>query len=182
MVTDSGRLYERILEYTGNNGWLGKVPVRLWQEEQGRMLGVYNIERELQRALSQRVWLKSGGYLIIQPTEALVAIDVNTGKAISKKRDVQETFLNVNKEAALEIAHQLCLRNLSGMIVVDFIDMEEEEAKEELLQVFSRELAKDPIPTKLVDMTGMGLVEVIRKKVRKPLHEQMAGNSQEKRE
>lgn len=83
---------------------------------------------------------------MIQPTEALVSIDVNTGKAISKKKDVEKTFLKVNLEAAKEIAIQLRLRNLSGMILVDFIDLHQEEYKEELLDRFRKELSKDPVP------------------------------------
>lgn len=173
IVTDSEGIYSRVIDFLQDNGWQDRVPVKLWRENEGKVLCVYNIDRELKYALSKRVWLKSGGYLVIEPTEALVVIDVNTGKAISKKKDVQKTFLKINTEAALEIAHQIRLRNLSGMIVVDFIDMKGEEARKELLKVFAAELARDQIPTKLVDMTGMGLVEVIRKKVRKPLYEQM---------
>ena len=161
------------MAYLEENGWQDRIPVKFWQKEWGKVQCVYNIDRELRHALSQKVWLKSGGYLIIQPTEALVVIDVNSGKAISKKKMSQTGFLNINKEAALEIAHQIRLRNLSGMIVVDFIDMKGEEIKQELLDFFSKELEKDRIPTKLVDMTRLGLVEITRKKVRKPLHEQM---------
>ena len=109
---------------------------------------------------------------MVQPTEALVSIDVNTGKAISRKKDVQKTFLKVNLEAAKEIAFQLRLRNLSGMILVDFIDMVSEEDNKTLLDTFRMALSKDPVPAKLVDMTKLGLVEVTRKKVRKPLYEQ----------
>lgn len=173
VITDSEKLYQRITRYLQENGWQGKIPVRLWREEEGKVLCVYNIDRELKHALSRRVWLRSGAYLVIEPTEALAVIDVNTGKAISKKKDVQKTYLKINREAACEIAHQIRLRNLSGIIVVDFIDMEEEEARRELLALFSRELAKDRIPTKLVDMTKLGLVEITRKKVRKPLYEQI---------
>ena len=119
------------------------------------------------------MWLKSGAYLVIQPTEALVSIDVNTGKAVSKKKDVQKNFLKVNLEAAREIAVQIRLRNLSGIILVDFIDMLSKEANQELLAVFRGELGRDPVPTSLVDMTKLGLVELTRKKVRKPFYEQL---------
>lgn len=173
IITDSERLYQKIIDYLQENGWQDRIPVKLWREEEGKLLCVYHIDRELKHALSQKVWLKSGGYLVIEPTEALVVIDVNTGKAVSKKKDVQKTFEKINKEAALEIAHQIRLRNLSGIIVVDFIDMKDQEAGKALLKFFSRELEKDQIPTKLVDMTGLGLVEITRKKVRKPLYEQM---------
>ena len=123
----------------------------------------------------QRVWLKSGAYIIIQPTEALVSIDVNTGKAISKKKDVQKTFLKVNLEAAKEIAYQLRLRNLSGMILIDFIDMKDEENNQLLMETLREECSKDGVKTSVVDMTKLGLVEVTRKKTRKTLYEQLHG-------
>ena len=120
-----------------------------------------------------KVWLKNGGYLVIQPTGALVSIDVNTGKAISKKKDVQKTFLKVNLEAATQIAKQLRLRNLSGMILIDFIDMKDADYNKQLMDRLRTEFAKDPVKTILVDMTKLGLVEVTRKKVRKSLYEQI---------
>ena len=110
---------------------------------------------------------------MIQPTEALTVIDVNTGKAVAGKKKVQETFLKINLEAAKEIAKQIRLRNLSGIIIVDFIDLELTKDKELLMHEFNEYLKKDPIKTTLVDMTALGLVEITRKKVRKPLHEQV---------
>ena len=110
---------------------------------------------------------------MIQPTEALTVIDVNTGKAVAGKKQVQETFLKVNLEAAKEIARQIRLRNLSGIIIIDFIDMELEKDNNLLMQELEDYLKKDPVKTTLVDMTALGLVEVTRKKVRKPLHEQV---------
>ncbi len=113
--------------------------------------------------MSERVWLKSGAYLVIQPTEALTVVDVNTGKNVAKK-EMQENFLRVNKEAAEEIARQLRLRNLSGMVLVDFINLTSKSAEEELLKTFRAALQKDPVPAQLIDMTALGLVEVTRKK------------------
>ena len=133
---------------------------------------LYSLETVLSDALSQRVWLKSGGYLIIQPTEALTVIDVNSGKFDGKKKK-EETFLKINLEAAAEIARQLRLRNLSGMILVDFINQEQKENQEKLLRVFREELKKDSIKTTLVDITQLGLVELTRKKVQRPLYEQL---------
>lgn len=173
IVTDSKEVYQLASDFIHENHWDNKLKISLWDPEHGKMDAVYDISKTLKKALQPKAWLKHGGYLIIQPTEALVSIDVNTGKAISKKKDVQKNFLNVNLEAAIEIAHQLRLRNLSGIILVDFIDMNTEEANQELLDTFRRELGKDPVPTKLVDMTKLGLVEVTRKKVRKPLYEQI---------
>ena len=107
---------------------------------------------------------------MIQPTEALTVIDVNTGKCISKKKD-DEAYLKINLEAAKEASRQIRLRNLSGIILVDFINLSKEEYMDELLRVFRQELQKDSIATSLVDVTKLQLVEVTRKKVRKPLHE-----------
>lgn len=131
---------------------------------------LYNIERQLEAALKERVWLKSGAYLVIQPTEALTVIDVNTGKCISKKRG-ERTYFKINIEAAKEAAKQIRLRNLSGIILVDFINLDSKELMTELTDAFQRELRKDPISTTLVDITKLQLVEVTRKKVRKPLKE-----------
>lgn len=131
---------------------------------------LYSVKSSLENALAEKVWLKSGAYLIIQPTEALTVIDVNTGKNVAKK-DVQENFLKINKEAAIEIARQLRLRNISGIIVVDFMNLTSKKAEAELMSTFRAELRKDPVPTQLIDMTKLGLVEVTRKKVRKSLGE-----------
>lgn len=131
---------------------------------------LYSVTSSMEEALKERVWLKSGAYLVIQPTEALTVIDVNTGKNVAKK-DVQENFLKVNKEAAVEIARQLRLRNISGIVVVDFMNLTSAEAEAELMSALRAELKKDPVPTQLIDITKLGLVEVTRKKVRKSLQE-----------
>ena len=144
--------------------------LRLYEDKLLPLHKLYGIEVQLSNALKERVWLKSGAYLVIQPTEALTVIDVNTGKCISKKKD-DEAYLKINLEAAKEAARQIRLRNLSGIIVVDFINLSKEEYMDELLRVFRQELQKDPIATSLVDVTKLQLVEVTRKKVRKPLHE-----------
>ncbi len=132
---------------------------------------LYRIEKTMDEALGKRVWLKSGGYLVIEPTEALVVIDVNTGK-YSGKKELRETIKKVNLEAAEEIGHQLRLRNLSGIIIIDFIDMEAEEDRRMLMERLEGILSKDPVKTTVVEMTKLNLVEVTRKKIRKPLYEQ----------
>ena len=144
--------------------------LRLYEDKLLPLHKLYGVEAQLENALKERVWLKSGAYLVIQPTEALTVIDVNTGKCISKKKD-DEVYLKINLEAALEVARQIRLRNLSGIILVDFINLSRDEYMDELLAVFRKELQKDPIATSLVDVTKLQLVEVTRKKVRKPLHE-----------
>ena len=146
------------------------VRLRYYNDEAVSLSTLYSVKANLENALKERVWLKSGAYLIIQPTEALTVIDVNTGKNTVSKA-AQENFLRVNKEAAIEIARQLRLRNISGIVLVDFINLEKKEAEAELLSVFRAELKKDPIQTQLIDITKLGLVEVTRKKVKKSLGE-----------
>lgn len=132
---------------------------------------LYSTQTALDKALMERAWLKTGGYLIIQPTEALTVIDVNSGKNTSKS-DSEYGAMKVNLEAAREAARQIRLRNLSGIILVDFINLNRDENTHRLLHEFRYYLSKDPIQTTLVDMTTLGLVEVTRKKVRRPLHEE----------
>ena len=172
VLTDDEEIFTSVKEFLDRSGWKDVPKVSLWNPEHGKMDAVFDIGRTIEKALLPKVWLKNGAYLVIQPTEALVVIDVNTGKAI-KKKDAQKNFLKVNLEAAKEIAVQIRLRNLSGIILVDFIDMDSEEANKELLETFRRELGRDSVPAKLVDMTKLGLVELTRKKVRKPLYEQI---------
>lgn len=132
---------------------------------------LYSTQTALDKALMERAWLKTGGYLIIQPTEALTVIDVNSGKNTSKL-DSEDGAMKVNLEAAREAARQIRLRNLSGIIIVDFINLKRDENTQRLLHEFRYYLSKDPIQTTLVDMTTLGLVEVTRKKVRRPLYEE----------
>ncbi|MFW5668145.1 MAG: ribonuclease E/G, partial [Acetivibrio ethanolgignens] len=147
--------------------------LRLYEDETTDLNRLYGIETSLSKVVAKQVWLKSGGTLVIEPTEALTVIDVNTGKAIKGNKKVQETFFKVNLEAAKEIAFQLRLRNLSGIIIVDFIDLDSEEHKKELLRALKEYLKEDPLKAVVVDMTPLGLVEITRKKLRKPLHEQL---------
>lgn len=173
IITDDDDLYQEIHEYLVENGWEDSKLLKRWSTENGTLDAVYQISKTLDHALMPKVWLKCGGYLIIQPTEALISIDVNTGKAVTKKRDVQQTFRKVNQEAALEIARQLRLRNLSGMILIDFIDMKSKQDQQDIMDVLKQAVSKDPVQTTVVDMTKLGLVEVTRKKIRKSLYEQI---------
>lgn len=122
-------------------------------------------------ALAKRVWLKSGGNIVIEHTEALTVIDVNTGKAIEGKRNRETTFFKINSEAALEVARQLRIRNISGIIIIDFIDMKKEENRKKLLELLREELKKDKTKASLIDITGLGLAELTRMKKKKPLRE-----------
>ena len=124
--------------------------------------------------LLKRVWLKSGGYLVIEPTEALTVIDVNTGKYDGSK-NVEETFALINREAAQETARQIRLRNLSGIILIDFINQKDRQAAKELLEELRSLCKDDPVPVRVVDITALGLVELTRKKVKGTLAEQLKG-------
>ena len=144
--------------------------LRLYNDKLLPLHKLYSIEKHIENALKERAWMKSGAYLVIQVTEALTVIDVNTGKYISKKKDEKE-YLKINIEAAKEAAKQIRLRNLSGIIIIDFINLSQKEHMDELVEVLQRELRNDPISTSYVDITKLQLVEVTRKKVRKPFHE-----------
>ncbi|GAE36778.1 cytoplasmic axial filament protein CafA and Ribonuclease G [Halalkalibacter akibai JCM 9157] len=132
------------------------------------IFSAYGIEKELERALRRQVWLKNGAYLMIDQTEALTVIDVNTGK-FTGKTDLQDTVRKANSEAAKEIARQLRLRDISGIIVVDFIDMKREQDKEHVVSVFEKALKNDRTKTNVLGITGLGLLEMTRKKVRQNL-------------
>ena len=129
---------------------------------------VYSIRKQLEDALSRRVWLKSGGFLIFDKTEALTVIDVNTGK-FTGKTSLSETVFRLNLEAAEEIARQLRLRDIGGIIVIDFIDMETRAQKDELVKALREFLKKDKTHTTVHGLTALGLVEMTRKKKREPI-------------
>ena len=172
IITDDAILYGQIEEYLSTHQLNDLDKLSLYEDPLLPMAKLYRLEHVLKDALKERVWLKSGAYLVIQPTEALTVIDVNTGKYEGRKRQ-QDTFLKINLEAAREIAYQLRLRNISGIIVVDFINMESVEYKDTLLMELDDHLRKDPLKTTLIGMTPLNLVEITRKNVRKPLREQM---------
>ncbi len=173
ILTDNREIYEEILDYLKTYQKEDLTKLVFFEDKLITLSNLYGIKTKLENALRQKVWLKSGGSIIIEPTEALTVIDVNTGKAISGKKRPKDTFFKINLEAAIEIAKQIRLRNLSGILIIDFIDMEEEEYKLKLMKELEELFKKDPVKTILVDMTALNLVEVTRKKVRKPLHEQI---------
>lgn len=159
---------------------LPQISSRFYEDRKLSLTALYSLNTAFDQALGKRVWLKSGGYLILEPTEALTVIDVNTGKCTDKNISRENHFLRTNLEAAREIALQLRLRNYSGIILVDFIDMEEKEHVEQLMQSFRQELAKDRIKATLVDMTRLNLAEVTRKRIYRPLHEAVRELSEER--
>lgn len=167
IITDQRDVYEQLLQYKKHSG-----EIRFYENSMLSLSGLYSVEKKLETALDRRVWLKSGAYLVIEPTEALTAIDVNSGKYESGK-DANETYLKINLEAADEVAHQLRLRNLSGIIIVDFINMQLPEDRKALMDHLKKRVSEDKVPAKVVDMTALGLVEITRKKITPPLQEQL---------
>lgn len=170
LVTDDESLYIQLQDYAAAH--LPQKSVRLYQDEMLSLNKLYGLDSKLDIALGERVWLKSGGYLVIQPTEALTVIDVNSGKYEAKNKAGEESALKVNREAAEEIAIQLRVRNLSGIIIIDFINMDTEVHRQEIIDCMKRLVRKDKVKTTVVDMTPLGLMEITRKKITKPLHEQ----------
>jgi ribonuclease G len=137
-------------------------------EERRPIFELHHVEEEIQKALDRKVSLKSGGYLIIDQTEAMTTIDVNTGAFVGH-RNLEETIFRTNLEAAVTIARQLRLRNLGGIIIIDFIDMEEPEHRRQVLQALERALADDHVKTNISSVSPLGLVEMTRKRTRESL-------------
>lgn len=157
IVTDIPEVTEAILE------------IPLYTDEYTLTLR-YSLASLLEKTLSKRAYLKSGAYLVIEPTEAMTVIDVNSGKSI-KGKNAEEQFLKINIEAAKEIARQLRLRNISGIVMIDFINMKEESHNHELMKNLAEYVRTDPVRTTVVDMTKLGLVELTRQKGKRALHE-----------
>lgn len=175
ILTDDRDIFDSVRSYLEEFQRQDLDKLRFYQDRLLPLDKLYALEKAFDEALGERVWLKSGGYLIIQPTEALTVIDVNTGKYDGKK-NTQETFFKINREAAIEAARQLRLRNLSGIIIVDFVNMESEDHKKKILEILSDCLAKDPKKAAVVGMTPLGLVEVTRKREQKSLCEKISEN------
>ncbi len=144
-----------------------KVTIELYKGTEP-IFDVYNIEGDIARALKKKVWLKSGGYIIIDQTEALAAIDVNTGRYVGK-HNFEETILKTNLEAVKEIAYQIRLRNIGGIIIIDFIDMKKNNHKEKVMVQLNEALKKDKSQTNVLPLSELGLVEMTRKRVRRNL-------------
>lgn len=132
----------------------------------------HNIEVEISRAVEKKVWLRSGGYIIIESTEALSVIDVNTGRYVGKN-DLNDTIFKTNMEAAIEIAYQLRLRNIGGIIIIDFIDMENDSHREQLFDAFKEAVKKDKSRINILKLSEFGLVQMTRKRISENLHQLM---------
>lgn len=164
IITDLPQVYEELEPLYGS--------LVEWYEDPSYPLDkLLGISSKLAKAFEKKVWLKSGGNLVIEPTEALTVMDVNTGKAVAGKRNRETTFYRINLEAAEEAARQIRMRNISGIILIDFIDMKGTEHNQKLLDFLRMKLAEDQTKTVLVDMTKLGLVEITRMKKNPPLRE-----------
>jgi len=163
LVIDSRYDYEKVLELLDLIAPHLKAKVQLVEGK--NVFEEYGLELELDKILKRKVWLKCGGYIVIDQTEALTAIDVNTGKYVGTS-NLAETVLNTNLDAAVEIARQLRLRNIGGIIIIDFIDMVSDEDRQKVLQALEEEIKKDKTKTNILGITQLGLVEMTRKKVR----------------
>jgi len=164
---DSVDQYQRIVEFLDQIQPVLVPRVRLYRRDEP-IFDEFGIEPEIAKALNSKVWLKSGGYIVINQTEALVAIDVNTGKYVGK-RNLEETVFRTNLEAAKEIVRQIRLRDLGGIIVLDFIDMEDLANRAALFEAFENEIKKDRSKTKILQISEFGLIEMTRKRVRQSL-------------
>ena len=170
VITDDVRVRDSFQDYFGPEN------AELLEWYQDRLLPLYKLysmEALTERSLHERVWLGSGGFLVIQQTEAFAAIDVNTGKYDGKQSEA-ETVRQVNLEAAREAARQIRLRQLSGVILIDFINMKQGEDRRELLSEMRRLVREDPVKTEVVDLTALDIMEITRRKERRSLKEQIS--------
>ena len=163
LVTDSPRVYELVTQYLAGIAPDLLPKVRLHQEKLP-VFEEFHVVEQIHKGLDRKVWLPSGGYIVIDRTEAMTVIDVNTGKSVGKT-NLEETVVNTNVEAAREVARQLRLRDIGGMIIIDFIDMLLEQNKRKVLDALREEMAKDKTRSQIFDISPLGLLEVTRKRV-----------------
>lgn len=164
IIADQPWIYERIIDIRAKLHISPAIKVELYQGEVA-LFDQLGLSRDLEKATNKRVWLNSGGYLVIDQTEALVSIDVNTGKYTGSK-DLAATVLRTNLEAAQEIAKQLRLRNIGGIIIIDFIDMNSAQDRQQVLDALTKALAADKTKSHVLGFTQLGLVEMTRKKAK----------------
>jgi len=172
LITDSPKVYQSILSFLDIHMPSLQSSVSLYTGDEP-IFDAYNLEGEISRALKRKVWLKSGGYIVIDQTEALCAIDVNTGRYVGRHNQ-DETILKINLEAAREIAYQVRLRDISGIIIIDFIDMVKKSHQDKIYTTLQKMLSKDRSKTHVLPISELGLVQMTRKRVRQSLHSVMS--------
>jgi ribonuclease G len=171
LIIDSQSGYQEVLSFLDTFMPTLKSSVELYYGQEP-ILDAFNLEGDISRALKKKVWLKSGGYIVIEHTEALVAIDVNTGRYVGK-HNLEETILKTNLEAVKEIAYQIRLRDIGGIIIIDFIDMEKKTNQEKVFNALSEAFSRDRSKTHILPISDMGLIQMTRKRIRKPLTRQL---------
>jgi ribonuclease G len=167
LIIDSRDGYQEILSFLDTFMPNLKSSVELYEGDEP-IFDALNLEGDISRALKKKVWLKSGGYIVIEHTEALVAIDVNTGRYVGK-HNLEETILKTNLEAVKEIAYQVRLRDIGGIIIIDFIDMEKKSNQEKVFGALNEAFSKDRSKTHILPISDLGLIQMTRKRIRKPL-------------
>lgn len=167
VVVDDRQEYRNIMNFTKTYMPKLKCDIEMYEGREP-IFDAYGIEMEIDKSLGRKVWLKSGGYIVIEMTEALTAIDVNTGRFVGK-RNLEDTILKTNLEAAKEIAYQLRLRNIGGIIIIDFIDMERDGDRERVYLALEEALKKDRTKTNILEISELGLVEMTRKRTRESI-------------
>jgi Rne/Rng family ribonuclease len=165
---DNEEMYESILRFVQRFQPVLVSRVKLYTRP-APVFDAFNITAELEKALRPKVWLKSGGYIVINQTEALVAVDVNTGKYVGKSNRLEDTIVKTNTEAVKEIVRQIRLRDLGGIIVVDFIDMDERKNRQKVMQALEDAMRADRAPNKILQFNDFGLVAITRKRVKQSL-------------
>src|SRR6266700_5425901 len=165
---DTEQEYERILRFANRFQPALLKRVKLYTKETP-LFEQFGLTEEINKALKSKVWLKSGGYIVINQTEALVAIDVNTGKYVGKTARLEDTIVKTNVDAIKEIVRQIRLRDLGGIIVIDFIDMDERRNRQKVVQALEEALRRDRAPTSILSINEFGLVALTRKRVKQSL-------------
>lgn len=165
IITDNLLIFDQIQKY------ISKDKSELYNDDALSINALYSLEKHYSDATSRKINLKSGGYLIIDPCEALTVIDVNSGKSNSRNKDTAIDIINT--EAAIEIAHQLVLRNISGIIIIDFINYTNKNNEDKLITTFKSVLKEDPVQVKFIDITPLGLVEITRQKKYASIYDNM---------
>ena len=160
IITNNLEINKYVQKFLQDTGLESKVKLELKQNE--NVLNIYDIEDQIEKSNNRKIWLKCGGFITIDKTEALTAIDVNSGKYVGSK-DLEQTVFTVNKEATIEIAKQLRLRDIGGIIIIDYIDMEKKETKQKILEILEEYVKKDRSKIQIVGFTPLDLLEVTRK-------------------
>lgn len=172
ILVDDLEVFKTLQKFSGNFLPRFKKKIEIHIDSKIGLFEQYGIETEINRSLHRKVWLKSGGYIVIDENEALTTVDVNSGKFVGG-RNLEDTILQTNLEAVKEIAYQLRLRNIGGIIVIDFIDMDKAQNRERIFNAFSEEVKRDPVKTNVLPISPLGLIEMTRKRTKESLRKQL---------